>query len=696
MGLVKRTYTDNVTVITAENLNDIQDSIIALEGSEEALGEITIIERNASGSIASFADGADYPVKELIADINAVQDLHGQANPYPAGGGKNLLNPKLYSGGSYNPSVGTVYTFTESAKQFNTSDNRVFTISTTATWEYYTLLLPVTAQKYRTSGTIASTSLGVSMCYLDEDYKVLYSSSDSTASKSIEATWNADTALEGKARFIAITFTNRSTASETITVTAPQAEVGTTTTTYAPYSNICPISGWDGANVCRATDYHRFIPTTSYAVDDIIEEKNGLKLIYKGGGKYRLIGVPTSATTFDYVSINSFVAPTATNRRIRLNNTQARSDMTLNIRYNGTLSEGWSFTAIDRIATYTNLAGKTINAFSISTTAALNGTSIDNTFMVEFVDTDTEKCFPILFPASGKNIFNGIFLQGYHANADGTFTSSNAWITTQKIMCKPSTYYTASSDAKMTRWQSFIWYDADGKYISYSDLNSGANIGLTKQSPSNAHFFAFNIAGYPNSSNTISPSDVTNFQIEEGQTATSYEPHEYAVYGGMLDVTTGVLTVTHGYVDLGTLNWTSVSGNNYANFYTSDLSSLIAYNASSPTLICTNYKAEANNTASASDDKYIWINTQKTVRIKDTSKSSMTASDFKSAMSGVYLVYELATPTTVTLTPTEVKSLLGQNNIFADSGDVDVTYRASASLVIEQLTNAIISLGGNV
>lgn len=31
MGLTKRTYTDNVTVITAENLNDIQDAIIALE-----------------------------------------------------------------------------------------------------------------------------------------------------------------------------------------------------------------------------------------------------------------------------------------------------------------------------------------------------------------------------------------------------------------------------------------------------------------------------------------------------------------------------------------------------------------------------------------------------------------------------------------------------------------------------------------
>ena len=31
MGLNKREYTDNETVITAENMNEIQDSILALE-----------------------------------------------------------------------------------------------------------------------------------------------------------------------------------------------------------------------------------------------------------------------------------------------------------------------------------------------------------------------------------------------------------------------------------------------------------------------------------------------------------------------------------------------------------------------------------------------------------------------------------------------------------------------------------------
>lgn len=48
----------------------------------------------ASGSVASFPDGADdVPLKSLVVGIEPVQDLHGYDSPWPAGGGKNLLNP---------------------------------------------------------------------------------------------------------------------------------------------------------------------------------------------------------------------------------------------------------------------------------------------------------------------------------------------------------------------------------------------------------------------------------------------------------------------------------------------------------------------------------------------------------------------------------------------------------------------------
>jgi hypothetical protein len=46
------------------------------------------------------------------------------------------------------------------------------------------------------------------------------------------------------------------------------------------------------------------------------------------------------------------------------------------------------------------------------------------------------------------------------------------------------------------------------------------------------------------------------------------------------------------------------------------------------------------------------------------------ATQFKAAMNGVQLVYELATPLTYQLTPTQVKSLLGSNNVWADCGKI--------------------------
>ena len=42
----------------------------------------------ASGSIASYPDGAEVPVKDLKVAVTPVQDLHGYSNPWVGGGGK--------------------------------------------------------------------------------------------------------------------------------------------------------------------------------------------------------------------------------------------------------------------------------------------------------------------------------------------------------------------------------------------------------------------------------------------------------------------------------------------------------------------------------------------------------------------------------------------------------------------------------
>ena len=50
----------------------------------------------------------------------------------------------------------------------------------------------------------------------------------------------------------------------------------------------------------------------------------------------------------------------------------------------------------------------------------------------------------------------------------------------------------------------------------------------------------------------------------------------------------------------------------------------------------------------------------------------------------VQVAYFLATPITYHLTPTEVRTLLGTNNIWADTGDSAVEYRADIQKYIDK------------
>lgn len=151
------------------------------------------------------------------------------------------------------------------------------------------------------------------------------------------------------------------------------------------------------------------------------------------------------------------------------------------------------------------------------------------------------------------------------------------------------------------------------------------------------------------------------------------------VYGGTLDVVTGVLTVTHKAVDLGTLNWTK--GNDatgvYFRTYISDIKQPQSQSAL-VSAICTNYKAAPVNNVVNNSFACAANSTQFFVR--DLQYSDAAA--FKSAVSGVKLVYELATPQTYNLTAQQVELLTGNNNVWVDTGDITLTYGADPYKVV--------------
>ena len=82
--------------------------------------------------------------------------------------------------------------------------------------------------------------------------------------------------------------------------------------------------------------------------------------------------------------------------------------------------------------------------------------------------------------------------------------------------------------------------------------------------------------------------------------------------------------------------------------------------------------------------------TDNAIRIVNSGYSDATA--FKASVDGQTLVYELATPVTYNLTPTEVTTLLKQNRIWTDcNGNTAVTYRADTKTYIDNAIAAIVN-----
>ena len=167
----------------------------------------------ASGSIANFPDGAAMPVIDCSVAVAPNQNLHGYANPWPGGGGKNLAY--LEQG-----SINTL--------------NGVEILSTTRVRTQY---IPVIeGQKY-----IASSQNNLWSVRNGCTYDASKNFIEANIYPSIST---GEITIPTGVAFLRLVYSHVDTAEEC----APsdywyQFELGNQATSYAPYSNICPISG---------------------------------------------------------------------------------------------------------------------------------------------------------------------------------------------------------------------------------------------------------------------------------------------------------------------------------------------------------------------------------------------------------------------------------------------------------------------
>lgn len=139
-------------------------------------------------------------------------------------------------------------------------------------------------------------------------------------------------------------------------------------------------------------------------------------------------------------------------------------------------------------------------------------------------------------------------------------------------------------------------------------------------------------------------------------------------YGGKVDLVNGGGKDRLGYVDLGTLNW-DLQGN--PNTFQAIVSDMLT---PSNNIMCSHYPTIPASTSGANmPDKSIktyGTSSAKYIIVKDSRYSDVAS--FKTAMNGVQLLYELATQTTYDTQPTAIKSLQGDNNFFASTGEIEL------------------------
>lgn len=268
---------------------------------------------------------------------------------------------------------------------------------------------------------------------------------------------------------------------------------------------------------------------------------------------------------------------------------------------------------------------------------------------------------------TGKNVWDEEWEVG-SIGSDGSDVTTTSRIRSKNyIRIVPNTTYYIKWPVGVGAGRG-AFYDSEKGFISYiGDFYRNQTFIV----PTNAHYMRF--------SPPIDYGTTYNHDISINYPSTDHDYHPYSgnkytlalgqtVYGGTLDVTNGVLTVDRAMVDLGTLNWQYVSDDV---FFTSGL-----YGIKKPGInnyINSRYGFSAASFANMPDKTMKGNSNAGGIYVKDSAFGQNPATA-KTGLSGVQLVYELATPITIPLTPQEISTLQGQNNVWADSGDVDVEY----------------------
>ena len=236
------------------------------------------------------------------------------------------------------------------------------------------------------------------------------------------------------------------------------------------------------------------------------------------------------------------------------------------------------------------------------------------------------------------------------------------------VTVNPDTaYYFKSSERLGLRF-----YGVNRNYLDSTVVNNTA-----LRVPANCYYIRFIVLNTTQYGNDISinyPATDTSYHAFSGAVFTFGQ----SIYQGYIDWKRGVVVGTHLLKDMGSLSWSiNDTFTTLCDFRSSSLQGIIKNGTDS---VASDINTEIFETVSrnkqiADDiiDSIAVSNTGRLIVYGDINRYP-DITTFRSAMNGVYLAYELATPIEIPLGGINLLTQEGQNNIFADCGDTTVEY----------------------
>ena len=270
------------------------------------------------------------------------------------------------------------------------------------------------------------------------------------------------------------------------------------------------------------------------------------------------------------------------------------------------------------------------------------------------------------------NLWDEEWELGTYRSSSGEPSSSNSNIrskSTSYISVTPNTtYYFYTNGYTMNVYQ----YASDKSYIGYfSVANESRQVNV------NCYYLRFYIwsaygATYNNDISINYPSTDTDYHAYTGNTYTIQLGQE--VYGAEVDVVNGVVHVDMGYYIFNGSegNWVYRDTSNSFYRVMRDMKKL-SYSTEGKCNKFTTVRSltDYGITFGASNSAIYFnaiIGTIPEVTDLETWKTWLSNNN-------VQVIYPLATPFDIQLTPTQIETLIGNNTIFADTGDIDLTYK---------------------